>query len=114
MRQAISAALDRQQMSTSGEAGFEQPASPTGLMPGQEKYLDAEVQRASCPILRCDPTPQADRFSTGAGFKKGSDGIYADARATSSTSRSRCRVTTPTMCRTCRSRSRTSRRLASA
>ena len=39
------------QMSTSGEAGLEQPASPTGLMPGQEKYLDAAVQREAARLL---------------------------------------------------------------
>src|SRR5260221_13782637 len=40
VRQAISAALDRKQMSTSGEAGLEQPATPTRLLPGQESFPD--------------------------------------------------------------------------
>jgi peptide/nickel transport system substrate-binding protein len=79
VRQAISAALDRQQMSTAGEAGLEQPASPTALMPGQEKYLDASYN-GKLPAFGAANATQADSILEGAGFKKGSDGIYADAK----------------------------------
>jgi peptide/nickel transport system substrate-binding protein len=79
VRQAISVALDRQQMSTAGEAGLEQPASPTGLMPGQEKYLDAQYN-GKLPEFPAANAAQADQILEGAGFKKGSDGIYADAK----------------------------------
>jgi peptide/nickel transport system substrate-binding protein len=79
VRQAISVALDRQQMSTAGEAGLEQPASPTGLMPGQEKYLDAQYN-GKLPEFPAANAAQADQILEGAGFKKGSDGIYVDAR----------------------------------
>jgi peptide/nickel transport system substrate-binding protein len=79
VRQAISAALDRQQMSVSGEAGLEQPASPTGLMPGQEKYLDAKYSGKLPEFPAANPS-QATQILDGAGFKKGSDGIYADAQ----------------------------------
>ncbi len=78
VRQAISAALDRQQMSVSGEAGLEQPASPTGLMPGQEKYLDSSFGGKLPEFGAANPT-KAMQLLDGAGFKKGSDGIYADA-----------------------------------
>jgi peptide/nickel transport system substrate-binding protein len=78
VRQAISAALDRQQMATSGEAGFEQPASPTGLIPGQEQYLDPKYNGTLPTFGAADPT-HADSILAAAGFKKGTDGIYADA-----------------------------------
>ncbi len=76
VRQAISAALDRHAMSVSGEAGFEQPASPTGLMPGQEKYLDPKYN-GTLPSFPAASPSAADTILTQAGFTKGSDGIYA-------------------------------------
>jgi peptide/nickel transport system substrate-binding protein len=79
VRQAISAALDRQQMSTSGEAGLEQVASPTGLMPGQEAYLDPKYNGQLPTFGAADPN-KAIQLLQGAGFTKGSDGIFADAQ----------------------------------
>ena len=79
VRQAISAALDRQQMSTAGEAGLEPPASPTGLMPGQEKYLDPQFGGKLPSFGAADPAKAAQILES-AGFKKGSDGVYADAQ----------------------------------
>jgi peptide/nickel transport system substrate-binding protein len=79
VRQAISAALDRQQMSVSGEAGQEPPASPTALMPGQEKYLDPSFNGTLPAFPAADPA-KADQILQGAGFHKGSDSIYADAQ----------------------------------
>jgi peptide/nickel transport system substrate-binding protein len=78
VRQAISAALDRQQMATSGEAGFEQAASPTGLIPGQEKYLDPKYNNV-LPTFPAASANNADQILSSAGFTKGSDGIYADS-----------------------------------
>jgi peptide/nickel transport system substrate-binding protein len=66
-------------MSTSGEAGFEQPASPSGLMPGQEKYLAASYNNTLPTYGAADPA-KADQILESNGFKKGSDGIYADAQ----------------------------------
>ena len=86
VRKAISAALDRQQMSVSGEAGFEPPASPTGLMPGQEAYLDAKFNGQIPAFAAADPNA-AGQILTTAGFSKGSDGILPTRRATSSRSR---------------------------
>ncbi len=77
VRQAISAALDRHAMAVSGEAGFEQPASPTGLMPGQEKYLDPKYG-GTLPAFPSASPSTADSILQTAGFTKGSDGIYAD------------------------------------
>jgi peptide/nickel transport system substrate-binding protein len=79
VRQAISAALDRQQMSVSGEAGFEPPASPTGLMPGQEAYLDPKYNGTLPQFPASDPNAAA-QILQGAGFTKGVDGFFADAQ----------------------------------
>ena len=79
VRQAISKALDRNEMSTSGEAGFEPAASPTGLMPGQEAYLSAQYNGTLPQFGAADPTG-ADQILTQAGFTKGGDGIYKDAQ----------------------------------
>ena len=79
VRQAISAALDRQQMSISGEVGFEPPASPTALMPGQEKYMDPKYN-GTLPQFPAASASAADQILESNGFKKGSDGIYADAQ----------------------------------
>lgn len=78
VRKAISAALDRHQMSVSGEAGLEQPASPTALMPGQEGYLDPKFN-GTLPSFPAADANAAAQLLQGAGFKKGSDGIFADA-----------------------------------
>jgi peptide/nickel transport system substrate-binding protein len=79
VRQAISAALDRQQMSVSGEAGQEPPASPTALMPGQEKYLDPSFNNTLPSFGAADPA-KAGQILQAASFHKGSDGIYGDAQ----------------------------------
>ena len=78
VRQAISAALDRNEMGTSGEAGFEKPVSPTGLIPGQEQYLDPKYN-GTLPQFPAASASQADQILQQAGFTKGSDGIYQDA-----------------------------------
>jgi peptide/nickel transport system substrate-binding protein len=78
VRKAISAALDRHQMSVSGEAGLEQPASPTALMPGQESYLDPKFNGTLPSFPAADPNA-AMQLLKDAGFKQGSDGIFADA-----------------------------------
>ncbi len=79
VRQAISAALDRNQMSVSGESGLEPAASPTGLMPGQEAYLDSSFG-GTLPSFGAADSAKADQLLQGAGFTKGSDGIYANAQ----------------------------------
>jgi peptide/nickel transport system substrate-binding protein len=79
VRQAISAALDRQQMSASGEAGLEQVASPTGLMPGQEADLDSKYNGQLPTYGPADPTSAASILSSH-GFTKGGNGFFHDAQ----------------------------------
>jgi peptide/nickel transport system substrate-binding protein len=78
VRQAISAALDRQQMATSGESGLEIPASPTGLMPTQTNFAPG----GSIPTFPAASASAADQILQTAGFTKGSDGIYKDKDGT--------------------------------
>ncbi|GHO52521.1 ABC transporter substrate-binding protein [Ktedonobacter robiniae] len=75
VRQAISAALDRQQLSKQAESGYVEPASTTGLiLPNNKDYLDptySDVQK----------TAQADKATKllqDAGYTKGSDGFFKD------------------------------------
>ena len=76
VRQAISLAINRQQWSTIAESGYETPASPTGLLPLDQKYLDPAYQGLSFSV----DTNKAMQLLDGAGFHKGSDGIYVDAK----------------------------------
>jgi peptide/nickel transport system substrate-binding protein len=76
VRQAISAGIDRQQLSTKGEYGYEQPAtSTTGLtLPAQQAYL------ASAQANNISPTADAAKVAsilTADGYKKDSKGIWA-------------------------------------
>lgn len=75
VRQAISAALDRQQMATQAESGYVAPASTTGLiLPNQQNYLDPTY--ANTP--KSPDTAKAISLLQSAGFTKGSDGIFVD------------------------------------
>jgi peptide/nickel transport system substrate-binding protein len=75
VRQAISAALDRQQMANQAESGYVAPASTTGLiLPNQQSYLDPSL--ASTPTS--PNTAKAISLLQSAGFTRGSDGIFAD------------------------------------
>jgi peptide/nickel transport system substrate-binding protein len=76
VRQAISAGVNRQELSTKGEYGYEAPAtSSSGLiLPTQQQYL--------LPSLANDisPTPNAGKVSsilTADGYKKDAKGIWA-------------------------------------
>jgi peptide/nickel transport system substrate-binding protein len=74
VRQAINLALDRNQMSTVGEDGYEPPANPTGLiLPGAQQFLAPQYANAT---FTTDPT-QAQSILTSAGYTKGSDGVFA-------------------------------------
>ena len=76
VRQAISAGLNRQELSQKGEYGYEAPAtSSSGLiLPAQQQFLD--------PALANDisPTPDASKVSSllsGDGYTKDSKGMWA-------------------------------------
>ena len=74
VRQAISAAIDRNELVKTAEEGYDQVASPTGILPQQQKdWLDPQYSTTQFG----GPDPQkASSILTAAGFKKGSDGIY--------------------------------------
>lgn len=75
VRQAISLAIDRNQIEKVGESNIGSVASPTGLiLPNQQKYLAPAYANATFTL----DTNKADQLLQSAGFTKGSDGIYAD------------------------------------
>lgn len=75
VRQAISDALDRQQMSKNAESGYESVASPTGLiLPGYQSYLDP----AYASTAFSQDVAKANQLLDGAGYTKGSDGVRVD------------------------------------
>lgn len=76
VREAISAGIDRQQLSAKGEYGYEQPASSTtGLtLPAQQSYL------TSAQANNISPTADAAKVAsilTADGYKKDAKGIWA-------------------------------------
>jgi peptide/nickel transport system substrate-binding protein len=74
-RQAISSAIDRNQIYKVAESGYEPVANPTGLiLPANKSNLDATYANASFSL----DIAKSAQLLTSAGFKKGSDGIYVD------------------------------------
>ncbi|MCL6547466.1 MAG: ABC transporter substrate-binding protein [Alicyclobacillus sp.] len=75
VRKAISLAINRDQLANVAEYGYEQVASPTGLLlPNQKAWLDPKLPKADRSFTY-DPN-QAEQILQKAGFRKGSDGIY--------------------------------------
>src|SRR5205085_4690062 len=75
VRQAISLAIDRNQLNKIGESGYEPPAHPSGLvLPAQQKYLSPDYANTTFTV----DTAKANQLLQSAGFTKGSDGIYTD------------------------------------
>ena len=76
VRQAISGALDREQMYKVGESGYEPVSSPTSLvLPSNQNFLSSNYANSAFSI----DTAKSVQLLESAGFKKGSDGIFADA-----------------------------------
>lgn len=76
VRQAISGVIDRDKIYKVAESGYEPVASPTGLiLPSNQKYLDPTYASSAFAIDKA----KSESLLQGAGFKKGSDGIYVDA-----------------------------------
>ncbi|GHO51890.1 ABC transporter substrate-binding protein [Ktedonobacter robiniae] len=74
VRQAISAALDREKMSKVAENGYQQVASPTALiLPNAKSYLAPEY--ANLKFQR--DVQKARQLLESAGYTRGGDGIYA-------------------------------------
>jgi peptide/nickel transport system substrate-binding protein len=77
VRQAISAAIDREQIYQTAEVGYEPVAHPTGLiLPNEAKYLSGQYSGRAFK----QSTTQTAALLEKAGFHKGADGVYADAR----------------------------------
>jgi len=75
VRQAIAMAIDRSQVSQRGESGYEPAANQTGIvLPTYKSWYEKSLD-----TLTYDPT-KAEQTLQGAGFTKGSDGIYANAQ----------------------------------
>jgi len=75
VRQAISAAVDSGKLYRIGENGYEPPSHPTALvLPANQSFLSSNLANASFSLA----TARATSLLEGAGFKKGSDGIYID------------------------------------
>lgn len=75
VRQAISYAIDREQLNKVGESGYEPVASPTALiLPANKSYLSPDYANTTFTV---DPNMSAQLLAS-AGFAKGADGIYAD------------------------------------
>jgi peptide/nickel transport system substrate-binding protein len=76
VRQAISAAIDRQQISQTAEEGYEAVAHPTGLvLPLEQRYMDPQYAHAAYTVDRVKSAALLEQ----AGFHKGSDGMFVDA-----------------------------------
>jgi peptide/nickel transport system substrate-binding protein len=75
VRQAISAALDRQKLDSVAESGYEPVASPTGLLlPENKNYLDPSYANLNFTL---NPG-QSEQLLQSAGFTKGSNGYFVD------------------------------------
>jgi peptide/nickel transport system substrate-binding protein len=75
VREAISMAINRSDIATRGESGYEPPANQTGIIvPTYQKYYDSSLN-----TIRYDPA-KAEQVLQAAGFRKGSDGIYQNAQ----------------------------------
>jgi peptide/nickel transport system substrate-binding protein len=77
VRQAISTAIDREQIYKTAEAGYEPVAHPTGLiLPNESKYLQQEYSGMAYKQNGAQVATLLEK----AGFHKGKDGVYEDAR----------------------------------
>jgi peptide/nickel transport system substrate-binding protein len=74
VRQAISDAINRDQLNKVGESGYEPAASPTLILPANKDYTAPEYSGLSFSV----DAAKAQQLLESAGFSKGGDGIYAD------------------------------------
>jgi peptide/nickel transport system substrate-binding protein len=72
VRKALSLAIDRTKVSQLGESGYQQAANQTGvILPTYSAWLDSSLPKVSYS------TSAAEKVLEAAGFKKGSNGIFA-------------------------------------
>src|SRR5215469_9491291 len=77
VRQAISTAIDREQIYKTAEVGYEPVANPTGLiLPNESKYLSGQYGGLAFTQNLARTASLLDK----AGFHKGADGVFADAQ----------------------------------
>jgi peptide/nickel transport system substrate-binding protein len=75
VRKAISFAINRADVSQRGESGYEPPANQTGIvLPTYNAWYDKASDTTAFDVSMATKTLE------GAGFTKGSDGIYADSK----------------------------------
>ena len=76
VRQAISAGINRQQLSVKGEYGYEAPASSSSglILPAQQQFLDSKLANDLSPTAN---KAKVDSILTADGYKKDSKGFYA-------------------------------------
>lgn len=76
VRLAVSAAVNRQQLSTQGETGYEAPASSSSglLLPNYASEVPAALKNDLSPT---SDSAKVTQIMTGAGFAKDSSGIWA-------------------------------------
>lgn len=78
VRQAISMAINRAQVSQRGESGYEPAANQTGIvLPTYQAWYEKSLDTTTFDPTKADQTLQA------AGFTKGSNGIYQNAQGQS-------------------------------
>jgi peptide/nickel transport system substrate-binding protein len=74
VRQAISLAINRDDVSKRGESGYEPAANQTGIvLPTYQSWYDQTADSTAFDAAKADQVLEA------AGFRKGADGIYADS-----------------------------------
>jgi peptide/nickel transport system substrate-binding protein len=75
VRKAISLAINRADVSQRGESGYEPAANQTGIvLPTYSAWYDKTIDNTAFDVVLATKTLEA------AGFTKGSDGIYKDAK----------------------------------
>ncbi len=76
VRQAISTAIDREELAQQAESGYSQPSHPTGIpLPGFQSYLD---QQLSGEAFHLD-LQQARSLLAQAGFRPDGNGVLSDS-----------------------------------
>ncbi|GMA62995.1 ABC transporter substrate-binding protein [Alicyclobacillus fastidiosus] len=75
VRKAISAAINREQLSMLAENGFEPVATPTGLLSSQKSFQDPSLPKSD-NALTFSPS-QAEKDLTADGYKKDGSGFFA-------------------------------------
>src|SRR5262249_9531165 len=76
VRQAISSAIDREQISKVAEQGYEPVAHPSGLvLPLEQRYLDTQYAQTAFTLDAAKSSALLEQ----AGFHKGADGMFESA-----------------------------------